>query len=99
MGFLGDVFLEDFGFCCLGVAEIHHFVQEFIDYDKVVTNGFFFQFFKVFDHDLYYQSRTGNGTVPRRFCGERGGFRRHLSFVSSGPGGIDYCAVCIDTMC
>jgi len=52
VGFLRDVFLEDFGFGCLGVAEIHHFIEQFVDYDKVVTNGFFFELLEVLDHHL-----------------------------------------------
>lgn len=51
MRFLRDVFLEDLGFGGLRVAEIHHFVQKFVDYDEVVADGFFFEGFEVFGED------------------------------------------------
>lgn len=34
------------------MPEIHHFVQEFVDDDKVVADAFFFQFLEVFGKDL-----------------------------------------------
>lgn len=39
---LGDVLLKDLGFCCLRITKVHHFVEKFVDDDKVVSNGFFF---------------------------------------------------------
>ena len=52
MGFLGDVFLENFGLGGLRVAKIHHFVEEFVDDDEVVADGFFFEGFEVFGEGL-----------------------------------------------
>lgn len=44
--------MKDFGFGGLRIPEIHHFIEKFVDYDKIVTDGFFFEFFKVLDHHL-----------------------------------------------
>ena len=38
---------EEFDFCGLGVAVIHHLVEQFVDHDKVVANGFFLDIFEV----------------------------------------------------
>ena len=46
-----NVLLEDLALSCLGVSEVHHLVHEFIYDDEVVANGFFFEFFEVFNED------------------------------------------------
>ena len=51
MRFLRDVFLEYLGFCSLRVTEIHHFVEELVDDDEVVADGFFLEGFEVFGED------------------------------------------------
>ena len=53
MGFLGDVFLEDLGLGGLRVAEIHHLVEELVDDDEVVPDGFFLELLEVFGEDLH----------------------------------------------
>lgn len=53
MGFLGDVFLEDLGLGGLRVAEIHHLVEQFVDDDEIVPDGFFLELFEVFGEDLH----------------------------------------------
>lgn len=52
MGLLRDVLLQDLAFGRLRVSEIHHFIQELVDDHKVVSDRFFFEFFKVFREDL-----------------------------------------------
>jgi hypothetical protein len=46
--------LEDFRFGGLWISKVHHFVQEFINNDEVVSDGFFFKFFEVFGEDFDY---------------------------------------------
>ena len=52
MRLLRDVLLQDLALGGLGVAKVHHFVHEFIDDDKVVSDTLFFELFEVFDEDL-----------------------------------------------
>lgn len=52
MRFLCDVFLEDLGLGGLRVAEIHHLVEELVDDDEVVPDGFFLELLEVFGEDL-----------------------------------------------
>lgn len=69
MGFLGNVFLQDFRFRGLRVAEIHHFVEEFVDDDEIVADGFFFEFFEVFGEyfDDFVQEEEDFGGVGVAF--------------------------------
>ena len=46
-----DVLLENLALSCLRVAKVHHLVHEFVDDDKVVADGFLFEFFEVLDED------------------------------------------------
>ena len=52
MAFLCDVFLEDFRFRGLRIPKIHHLVEKFVNDDKIITNGFFFELFEVLREDL-----------------------------------------------
>ncbi len=47
-----DVFLEDLGFGGLWVAKVHHLVEELVDDDKVIPDGFFFELFEVLGEDF-----------------------------------------------
>jgi hypothetical protein len=51
VAFLRNVFLQDFRLGRLGEPEIHHFVEQFVDDNKIVPDGFFFELFKVFLQD------------------------------------------------
>ena len=51
MTFLRDVFLEDFGLGGLRVAEIHHFVEQLVDDDEIVADGFFLEVLEVVGED------------------------------------------------
>ena len=44
--------MEDFALGSLRVAEVHHFVEELVDNDEVVSYTFFFEFFEVFGEDF-----------------------------------------------
>jgi hypothetical protein len=70
MGLLCDVFLEDLGLGGLGVAEVHHFVEELVYDDKVVTDALFFEFLEVLGEDLYdfVQEEEDLGCVGVAFC-------------------------------
>ena len=70
MRFLGNVFLEDLGFGGLGVAEVHHFVEELVDDYEVVSYGLFFEFFEVFceDFDYFVEEEENFGGVGVAFC-------------------------------
>lgn len=48
MALLRDVLLQYFGFGGLRVTEIHHFVEQLVDDDEVVADGFFLESFEVF---------------------------------------------------
>jgi hypothetical protein len=54
----------------LGVAEIHHFVEEFVYDDEVVADGFFFEFFEVLgeDFDDFVEEEENFGGVCVTFC-------------------------------
>jgi hypothetical protein len=39
--------LEDLGFRSLRVAKVHHFVEQFVDNDKIVADRFFFKCFEI----------------------------------------------------
>ena len=45
--------LQDFGFRGLRIPEIHHFIQQFIYDDKIVSDAFFLQFFEILGEDLH----------------------------------------------
>ena len=47
-----NVFLQNFGLGRLGVAEIHHLIEELVDNNKVVANGLFFELFEVLSKDF-----------------------------------------------
>lgn len=49
---LRDIFLEDLGFCGLGISKVHHFIQEFVDDDEVVPYRFLFELFEILGEDL-----------------------------------------------
>jgi len=36
----------------LGIAEIHHLIEEFVDNNKIISNRFFLELFEVLDQDL-----------------------------------------------
>lgn len=42
-----DVAFEQFDFGGLGVTVVHHLVEEFVDDDEVVADGFFLDVFEV----------------------------------------------------
>ena len=52
MRLLGDVLLQDLGLGGLGVAKVHHLVEELVDDDEVVADGFFLQGLEVLGEDL-----------------------------------------------
>ena len=55
MRLLRDIFLQDLGFGGLWVPKVHHFIEEFIDDDEVVSYRFLFELFEIFRehfHDL-----------------------------------------------
>jgi len=68
--FLGDVFLEDLRLCCLRVAEIHHLIQQFVDDDEVVADGFLLEFFEVFGKylDDLVEEEEDLGGICVSFC-------------------------------
>ncbi len=49
---LRDVFLQDLGLGYLRIPEIHHLIEQLVDDDKVVADGFFFEFFEIFNKDV-----------------------------------------------
>lgn len=51
MAFLSDVFLENIRIGRLWKAEVHHFIEQLIDDNEVISNGFFFEFFEIFTKD------------------------------------------------
>lgn len=57
----------------MGIPEIHHLVQQFINDDKVVPNGFLLEFFEVFREDLVGEAQ---GALA---WGEGMGRRLHLA--------------------
>ena len=70
MRLLRDVLLEDLRLRGLRVAEIHHFVEEFVDDDEVVADGFFFEGLEVFgeDCDEAVEEEEEGGGVWVSFC-------------------------------
>lgn len=70
VGFLGDVFLQDFGFGCLWVVEIYYFIKEFVNDDEVVVNRFFFECFEIFgkDFDDFMEEQQDFGGIGVVFC-------------------------------
>lgn len=51
--FLCDVLLEDLGLGRLWVPKVHHLIQQFVNDDEVVANGFFLQCLEVLCEDLH----------------------------------------------
>lgn len=49
---LRNVFLQDLGFGGLWVAKVHHLVEQFVNNNKVVSDGFFFEGLEVFGKDF-----------------------------------------------
>ena len=47
-----NVLLQNLGLSGLGVSKIHHFVQQFVDDDKVVADALLLEFLKVLGEDL-----------------------------------------------
>lgn len=52
MGLLCDVFLENLGLGGLRIAKVHHFVEQFVDDDKVVADGLLLECLEVLGEDL-----------------------------------------------
>lgn len=52
MRLLCDVFLENLGLGGLGVAKVHHLVEQFVNDDKVVADGLFLEGLEIFGKDL-----------------------------------------------
>ena len=44
--------MQDLALCCLRVSKVHHFVQQFIDDDEVVSDTLLLQHLEVFGEDL-----------------------------------------------
>lgn len=70
MTFLRDVLLEDLGLGGLRVTEIHHLVEELVDDDEVVADGFFLEGLEVLgeDGDEAVQEEEEGGGVGVSFC-------------------------------
>ncbi len=49
---LRDVLLQDLGLGRLGVPKVHHLVEQLVDDDKVVADGFLLERFEVFGEDF-----------------------------------------------
>lgn len=45
--------MENLAFRCLGIAKIHHFVQQFVDNDKVIPDTFLLQDLEIFGEHLH----------------------------------------------
>ena len=48
-----DVLLENLRIGRLRKAEVHQFVEQLVDDDEIVANGFLFEFFEVFTEDAH----------------------------------------------
>ncbi len=70
MALLRDVLLQDLGLGGLRVAEIHHLVEELVDDDEVVADGFLLEGFEVFgeDGDEAVEEEEEGGRVGVAFC-------------------------------
>lgn len=70
VGLLGDVLLEDLGLGGLWVAKVHHLVEEFVNDDKVVADGFFLEGFEVLSEDLddLVKEEEDLGGIRVAFC-------------------------------
>ena len=70
MRLLRYVFLQYLAFCRLRVAEIHHFVEELVDDDEVVADGFFFERLEILCEDLddLVKEEEDLGGIGVAFC-------------------------------
>lgn len=70
MGLLRDVLLQNLGLGGLGVAKVHHLVEELVDDDEVVSDGFLLELFEVLgeDFDDFVQEEEDFGGVGVAFC-------------------------------
>lgn len=70
MRLLRDVLLQDLRLRRLRVAEVHHLVEELVDDDEVVPDGFLLQLLEVFreDFDDFVQEKEDLGGVGVALC-------------------------------
>ncbi len=70
MRFLGDVLLQDLGLGGLGVAKVHHLVQQLVYDDEVITNGLFLQGFEILGKHLddLVEEEQDLGGIGVSFC-------------------------------
>ena len=80
LALLRDEFLEDFAVGRLGIAKVHHLVQQFVDDDKVVADALLLKFLEIFLENLKTQEgKKVTRIYPQsriKLCVER---RRRLS--------------------
>lgn len=70
MGLLGDVLLEDLGLGGLGVAKVHHLIEELVDDDEVIADGLFLEGLEVLGEDLddLVEEEEDLGGICVAFC-------------------------------
>ena len=62
-----DSLLKDLALRCVGIAEIHHLVEQLIDDHEVIPDRFLFELFEVLGEDLVDQhGRAGDPTEHNR---------------------------------
>lgn len=69
VGFLCNVLLQDLGLGGLGVAKVHHLVEQLVYNDEVVTDGLFFEDLEVLgeDFDDFVEEQEDLGSIGVSF--------------------------------